>query len=119
MLDSCNEAKKRLTNIGLDYENRQVCPIDHVLFKKNLTNKVQWPQRSVSCYLEDVKGNKVPKKVLRHSPLNPHNKHVFRFTEIASIMSWHVENRSTHGIMQTPAASHAWKHIDTKWPMFE
>ena len=34
-------------------------------------------------------------------------------------MSWHSENRSTNGIMQTLVDNLTWKHIETKWPIFE
>ena len=61
----------------------------------------------------------MPSKFLRHFPLIPRIKHMFRCKEIASLMSWHVENRSTDGIMRIPSDSLAWKHIETKWPMFE
>ena len=62
---------------------------------------------------------KVPSKVLRHFPLIPHIKHMFRCKEIGSLMSWHADNKSTDDTMRVPSESPAWKHIDSKWPMFE
>ena len=44
---------------------------------------------------------------------------MFRCKEIAALMSWHAKNKSTDNTMRVPADSAAWKHIDSKWPVFE
>ena len=44
---------------------------------------------------------------------------MFRCKEIANLMSWHADNKSTDGTMRVPSDSPSWKHIDSKWPMFE
>ncbi|MCO5549938.1 hypothetical protein L7F22_003415 [Adiantum nelumboides] len=119
MPESRNAAKKTLATLGLDYESIHACPNDHVLFKKELAKEVHCPQCHASRYREDVQGNKVPAKVLRHFPLIPRIKHMFRCKEIAGLMSWHANNKSIDGMMRVPADSPAWKHIETKWPWFE
>ena len=119
MPESHNEAKKKLATLGLDYECIHACPNDHVLFRKELANEVRCPRCGASRYQEDVQGNKVPSKVLRPFPLNPHIEHMFRCKEIVSLMSWPIDNKSTDGTMRVPSDSPAWKHIDSKWPMFE
>ncbi|MCO5556418.1 hypothetical protein L7F22_009967 [Adiantum nelumboides] len=119
MPESRNAAKKTLATLGLDYESIHACPNDHVLFRKELAKEVHCPQCHASRYREDVQGNKVPAKVLRHFPLIPRIKHMFRCKEIAGLMSWHANNKSIDGMMRVPADSPAWKHIETKWPWFE
>ena len=99
MPESRSEAKKTLGTLGLHYESIHACPNDHVLFKKELANEVLCPQCGASRYRENVQGNKVPRKVLRHFPLIPRIKHMFRCKEIASLMSWHANNKSTDGTM--------------------
>ena len=99
MPKSRSKAKKTLGTLGLHYKSLHACPNDHVLFKKELANEVLCPQCGASQYREDVQGNKVPSKVLRHFPLIPRIKHMFRCKEIASLMSWHADNKSTDGTM--------------------
>ena len=50
MSESCNEAKKTLATLGLDYECIHACPNDHVLFRKELANEVLCPQCGASRY---------------------------------------------------------------------
>ena len=95
------------------------CPNDHVLFRKELANEVLCLQCGASRYQEDVQGNKVPSKVLRHFPLIPCIKHMFRCKLITSLMLWHADNQSIDGTMHVPLDSPTWKHIDSKWPMSE
>lgn len=40
-------------------------------------------------------------------------QHMFRCKSIAQLMMWHVENRSTDGILRVSADCVAWKHIDS------
>ncbi|MCO5571205.1 hypothetical protein L7F22_024940 [Adiantum nelumboides] len=119
MPESRNAAKKTLATLGHDYKSIHACPNDHVLFRRELAKEVHCPQCHASRYQEDVQGNKVPAKVLRHFPLIPRIKHMFRCKEIAGLMSWHAKNKSIDGMMRVPADSPAWKHIETKWPWFE
>ena len=34
-------------------------------------------------------------------------------------MSWHDKKKSSNNAIQVPINSLAWKHIDSKWPLFE
>ena len=63
-------------------------------------------------------GEAVPVEVLRHFPIIPRIKSMFRCKSIAQLMSWHAKSRSIDGVMRVPADSDAWKHVDSKWPMF-
>ena len=49
-LKSHNEAKKALATLGLEYEGIHAFLNDHVLFRKDLANEVQYPQCGASCY---------------------------------------------------------------------
>ena len=61
----------------------------------------------------------MPSKILRHFPLIPRIKNMFKCKEIARLMSWHVENKSINGMMCTPSDNPPWKHIETKWLVFK
>ena len=50
MPESCNEAKKTLITLGLDYKGIHACPNDHVLYRKDLANKVLCLQCGASQY---------------------------------------------------------------------
>ena len=119
MPESGQVATKMLTTMGLDYKSIHAYPSDHVLFQQELANEEQCPQCDVSRCCKDVQGNKIPNKVLRHFLLIPQIKHMFRCKEIASLMSWHAKNQSIDNTMCVHVESSAWKHIDSKWPMFE
>ena len=102
--------------MGLDYKSIHACPNDHVLFRKELANETKCPKWHASHYREDVQGDMIPHKVLRHFPLLPCIKRMFRCKGIANLMSWHASNKSTDGRMCVPSDSLAWKHVDEKWP---
>ena len=80
---------------------------------------MECPKCHASRYREDLQGDKIPQKVLRHFPLIPRIKHMFRCKGIADLMSWHALNRSTDGKMRVPSDSPAWKHVEEKWPEFK
>ena len=119
MPESRSAGKRILTTLGLDYESIHVCPNDHVLFKKELANKVKCPTCAAPRYREDLQGDRIPNKVVRHFPLIPRIKHIFRCKGIASLMSCHATNKSTDGKMRVPADSPAWKHVEDKWLEFK
>ena len=72
-----------------------------------------------SWFYKDVQGNRIPNKVLRHFSLIPQIKHMFKCKEIATLMSWYAENKSTNNTMRVPVGRLDWKHIDSKWHVFE
>ena len=57
--------------------------------------------------------------MLRHFPLVPCIKHIFRCKGIANLMSWHASNKSTDGKMHVPSNNLAWKHVGEKWLEFK
>ena len=58
-----------------------------------------------TCYKEDVQGDMIPHKVLRHFSLIPRIKHMFRCKGIANCMSWHDSTKSTDYKMHVPSDS--------------
>ena len=78
----------------------------------------QCPECGVSRYRQDLQGTNIPCKVLRHFPLIPRLRHMFRCKSIASLMTWHLKGASKDGKIRIPDDSRAWKPIDTQWPEF-
>ena len=66
-----------------------------------------------------MKSFDVPHKVLRHFPIIPRIKHMFKCKSIAELMSWHSSHRSDDGMWRIPADTPAWKHIEDEWPSFK
>ena len=112
------DAKKLLTSIGMEYNKIHACRNDCILFRKEHEHLQECPQCGSSRYREDVIGKAIPVKVLRHFPIIPRIKSMFRCKDIARLMTWHQSTRSTDEVMRVPADSPAWKHIEEKWPTF-
>jgi hypothetical protein len=60
----------------------------------------------------------MPKKVLRHFPIIPRLKQMFKTPTLAGLMCWHHANKSTDGLVCHAIDSKAWAHIDSMWPDF-
>jgi hypothetical protein len=113
------EARKMMTVLGMDYDTIHACPEDHVLYRGEHSEKLQCPMCNASRFRDDVQGDKVPRKVLRHFPIIPRLQRLFRCKSLAQLMDWHVKNRSTDDVMRVPSDSPAWKHIEDQWPEFK
>ena len=118
MSQSRRDAKRVLSTVGLDYECIHACPNDCVLFRGELAEVDACPKCKSHRYRQDLQGTKVPCKILRHFPLIPRVRHMFRCKGIAQLMTWQANSASRDGKMRVPADSPAWKHIDEKWPVF-
>ena len=118
MPKSHGESKKILSSFGLDYECIHACPRDCILFRGEYEHLMECPKCGNPRFRTDMLSAKVPCKVLRHSPLFPRLRHMYRCKEIASLMSWWYENRSRDDIMRGPYDSDAWKHIESCYPDF-
>jgi hypothetical protein len=55
----------------------------------------------------------VPAKVLRHFPLIPRLKRMFRSPAISKLLKWASENKTGTDEMKSVVDSPAWNHIDT------
>ena len=105
--------------MGMDYNKIHACPNDCILFRKEYEQLDKCPKCGSSRYRDDTQGENVPAKVVRHFPIIPRIKSMFRCKSIAELMRWHQSTRSTDGVLRVPADSQAWKHIEDRWPEFK
>jgi hypothetical protein len=103
-------AKSLIRRLGLNYNTIHACVGGCVLFRGPLENAVRCPKCSAPRY-KDEGQHKRPWKVLRHFPLIPRLKRMFRTPAISELMSWHSKNRSSDGMVRHPCDSKAWNHV--------
>ncbi|MCO5558940.1 hypothetical protein L7F22_012531 [Adiantum nelumboides] len=113
------DAKNLLINLEMDYDKIHACPNDCILFQNEYADLLLCPKCEAKRYREDTQGTEVSAKVLRHFPLIPRIKSMFRSKSIVSLMSWHQNTRSKDGVMRVPADSLAWNHIEKQWLAFK
>lgn len=118
MPDSRADAKKLLSTIGMDYRCIHACPNDCILYDGEFEALHTCPKCGLNRYREDLQGTQIPCKVVRHFPIIPRIRHMFRCKSIAAMMSWHKKGRSKDGILRVPADCNAWKHIEEQWSEF-
>ena len=86
------EAKKKLRDLGLGYDLIHTCKFDCILYWKEFSDSQQCPVCHEPRYIiNDVKGKKIPHKVLCHFPMIPRSKRLFASRHVASEMRWHKE----------------------------
>ncbi|XP_074350007.1 uncharacterized protein LOC141689566 [Apium graveolens] len=119
---SMYEAKKTLTDLGLEYVKIHACPNDCVLYRGPAAESLS---ECPKCHLSRWKIGKdgkvrvnVPAKVMWYFPIIPRFKRLFKSAATAKLMSWHAENRSKDGKMRHPSDSPTWRNIDCRWPEF-
>ncbi|XP_040362226.1 uncharacterized protein LOC121049375 [Rosa chinensis] len=115
------EAKKTLSNLGLQYEKIHACPNDCILYRKEFSVEITCPKCGLSRWkLKKDKTVKVgqPAKVLWYFPIIPRFKRLFKSADTAEMLNWHEDKRIKDGHMRHPADSPAWKLVDYKWPDF-
>ena len=118
MPETRDAARQVLRRLGMDYNSIHACPNDCVLFRREFESLATCPKCGADRYRQDLQGQTVPQKVLRHFPLIPRVRHMFRTKSFASLVTWHAQNRSTDSIQRMPADSQAWQHIDSTFPDF-
>ncbi|XP_050281976.1 uncharacterized protein LOC126722879 [Quercus robur] len=114
--------KKRIWDLGLDYEKIDACIDDCVLYRNEYADlekcprckKSRWKSNESNGNIIGKKKNhkKVPQKILRYFPLTPRLQRLFLTKNIASEMRWHKEGRVDDGVLRHPADSIAWKQLD-------
>ena len=103
-------AKSLIRKLGLNYHTIHACVGGCVLFRGPLENAVHCPKCNAPRY-KDAQQQRRPWKVLRHFPLIPRLKRMFRSPAISELMLWHSKNRSTYGMVRHPCDSRAWHHV--------
>jgi hypothetical protein len=108
------EASNTLKKLGLTYNVIHACPKGHMLFHGQYVNDQNCPQCGLARY-KLVGKSLVPQKVLKHFPIIPRLKRMYSTPGQASLMTWHVNNRSGDGMVRHVADFKQWHFIDEKW----
>lgn len=107
------QTRKLLCEVGLGYEQIDVCQYDCVLFYGKNATSLSCPVCKSSRYVR----NKIPHKRLRWFPLKDRLKRLFSSKHTSKDMRWHKEVRKDEpGILRHPADGMAWKHFDIMYP---
>ncbi|XP_024195993.1 uncharacterized protein LOC112199170 [Rosa chinensis] len=88
------EAKKTLSNLGLQYEKIHACPNDCILFRKEFSDATICPKCGLSRWkLKKDKSVKVgqPAKVLWYFPIIPRFKRLYKSASVAEMLTWHKD----------------------------
>ena len=116
---SYNEAMKYLKELGLGYENINVCKNNCVLFRNVNAKLNECPVCTESRWKDETGSKRVPHKVLRHFPLLPRLKRIFASKQTSEETQWHKKVRKpVANVMSHPADGEAWKDFDRKYPGF-
>jgi hypothetical protein len=92
------EASNILKKLGLAYNVIHACPKGHMLFCGQYENDQNCPQCGLAQY-KFVGKSLVPQKVLRHFPIISRLKMIYNTLRQASLMTWHLNNRSGDGMV--------------------
>ncbi|XP_074327830.1 uncharacterized protein LOC141665746 [Apium graveolens] len=110
------EAKKTLTDLGLEYIKFHACPNYCVLYRGPI---LESSSECPKCHLSRWKVGKdgqvrvnVPAKVMWYFPIIPIFKRMFKSSSTAELMSWHANNRNKDGKMRHPSDSPSWRNVD-------
>ncbi|XP_039146815.1 uncharacterized protein LOC120284059 [Dioscorea cayenensis subsp. rotundata] len=114
------DAKNLLRDLGLGYTSIHACKYDCILYWNDTADREDCPICGTTRWkINDGKGKKIPHKVLRYFPVIPRLQRLFMSKRTATDMRWHKEKRvDSDTVMQHPADSKAWKHLDTEFPWF-
>lgn len=91
---SHSHAKKFLTSMDMGYHKIHACPNDYILFHNEYEHLLECPMCGSKKFREDVMGEGIPTKVLRHFPIIQRIKNMFRCKDIAKLMTRHQTTRS-------------------------
>ena len=103
-------AKALIRKLGLNYNPIHACQGGCVLFRGQYEDAKSCPKCKKPRYRDEGKKQR-PWKVLRHFPLIPRLKRMFRTPGISELMLWHVKNKSIDGLVRHPYDSTTWKHV--------
>ncbi|XP_074377228.1 uncharacterized protein LOC141718744 [Apium graveolens] len=120
------EAKKTLSNLGLEYTKFHACPNECVLYRgvnetASECPKCKCPKCKLSRWKVGKDGReryKIPAKVMWYFPIIPRFKWMFKSSSTAELLTWHSNQRIHDGQMCHPADSPSWRNIDYRWPAF-
>ena len=104
-------ARKNIRRLGLHYNNIHACPNGCILYEEEYAKYDRCPKCTQRRWLDGT--NNIPARVVRHFPLIPRLKRMWRSSEIARLLRGHTKHVSDDGIMRSVIDSPAWKHINT------
>ena len=104
-------ARKSIRCLGLHYNNIHACPNGYILYDEEYATHDTCPKCTKRRWLDG--SNNIPARVIRHFPLIPRLKRMWRSSEIARLLRGHTKHVSDDGIMRSVIDSPAWKHINT------
>jgi hypothetical protein len=107
---SFDQAKNTVHKLGLSYNIIPCCQKGCMLYRNELEQLDTCPKCGTSRYIEG--STTINAKVLRHFPLIPRLRKMYRSLEIANLLKWHYYNHSEEGKISIVADSPAWQHID-------
>jgi hypothetical protein len=104
------EARKLIRSLGLQYNNIHACPNGCVLYEEEHADLNLCPKCGRTRWTEG--SNSIPAKVIRHFPLIPRLRRMFRSSEIALMLRGWTKHVSDDGVMRSVVDSPAWKHVN-------
>lgn len=102
--------KKLINHLGLDYVKIDACEDGCILFRNEYAHLDQCPVCQKQRF-KLVGKSRQAVKVLRHFPLIPRLKRMYRCKAISELMTWHAENKSRDGKVRHVADCRAWAEI--------
>ncbi|XP_074341881.1 uncharacterized protein LOC141679277 [Apium graveolens] len=115
------EAKKTLSNLGLEYTKFHACPNECVLYRGVNETASECPKCKLSRWKVGKDGReryKIPAKVMWYFPIIPRFKRMFKSSSTAELLTWHSNQRIHDGQIRHPADSPSWRNIDYRWSAF-
>ncbi|XP_074342211.1 uncharacterized protein LOC141679672 [Apium graveolens] len=115
------EAKKALSDLGLEYEKIHSCPNNCILYRGAHADASECPKCRLSRWKLGKDGKiriNVPAKVMWYFPIIPRFKRMYKSPSTFELMTWHAKQRRQDGKMRHLADSPSWRNIDYRWPAF-
>jgi hypothetical protein len=85
------KVRKYLSKLGMTYNSIHACRNGCCLFRKELKDATKCPKCNKSGYMSASSKHSV--KVLRHFPLIPRLKRMFRCHRLAELLKWHATRK--------------------------
>jgi len=110
------EAQKYVGKLGLSYNIIHACRNGCCLFRKELQDAESCPKCNAPRYKSQ--SSRIPSKILRHFPLIPRLKRMYRCKKLAELNKWHADRVKEGSNVDCVPDSKAWKHIESLDPDF-
>ncbi|XP_076927018.1 uncharacterized protein LOC143590413 [Bidens hawaiensis] len=126
LLETAQQLKKFMANLGLGYEKIHSCPNGCMFFwddqKKDevfsFCGSSRWKVYESSSEDKVSAPKKKASKILRWFPIKPRLKRLFISSKTSMLMKWHHTEHVKDGKLCHPADALVWKNFDEKFPEF-